>query len=337
MKKKISLKDIAQKVGVSTALVSYVLNNQKLDRISKAVAKKIRDTARELDYRTNQIARSLKTSKTNTIGLIVADISNPFSSSIARLIEDEADKHGYTVLYGSSDENAERSNKLVNIFVNQQVDGLIIAPTEHTEAQLVYLKKNDIPFVLIDRNFPGQDMNYVGIDNYGAAYKLTQHLIDQQRKRISIISFTSTLQNLADRKKGYLECLRANGRTADNALIKEVGLLFQKEQVEQAMQQLLNLPEPMDGILFTSNTISLYALKYLTTVNIRVPTDLAVVAFDETDAADMFYAPVTHIKQPLPQMAGIAISTLMKNIAGNVAAIEVQLQGEMIVRKSSVE
>src|SRR5205085_9380454 len=126
MIKKPSLKDIAQKVGVSTALVSYVLNNQKEGRIGKEVAQKIRDTATELNYRTNQIAKSLKTNKTFTIGLIVADISNPFSSGLARKIEEEADRNNYTVIFGSSDENAIRSNKLIDTFLNRQVDGLII-------------------------------------------------------------------------------------------------------------------------------------------------------------------------------------------------------------------
>src|SRR2546423_9040838 len=148
MRKKTSLKDIAERVGVSTALVSYVLNNQKEGRISKTVAQKIRDTAKQLNYSTNQIAKSLKTNKTYTIGLIVSDISNPFSSSLARIIEDEAEKNNYTVIFGSSDESAERSWKLINVLLNRQVDGFIIASAENAESQIVYLKENEIPFVL---------------------------------------------------------------------------------------------------------------------------------------------------------------------------------------------
>src|SRR5437867_1925426 len=146
MEKRISLKDIAQKVGVSTALVSYVLNNQKEGRIKKEVAQKIRDTAKALNYRTNQIARSLKMSKTFTLGLIVSNISNPFSSGLARIIEDEADKHKYTVIFGSSDENATKFSKLVDTFLNRQVDGLIVAPPEGAEAEITYLQQQGIPF-----------------------------------------------------------------------------------------------------------------------------------------------------------------------------------------------
>src|SRR5688500_6615893 len=154
MKKKTSLKDIASAVGVSTALVSYVLNNKKEGRIRKEVAEKIRTMAVELSYRPNQIAKSLKTNKTNTIGLIVADISKPFSSGLARIIEDEADTQGYTVIFGSSDEKAERCEKLIETLVNRQVDGLIIAPPADTAGQIIQLKKQQVPFVLVDRYFP---------------------------------------------------------------------------------------------------------------------------------------------------------------------------------------
>ncbi|HEV7622436.1 MAG TPA: LacI family DNA-binding transcriptional regulator, partial [Flavisolibacter sp.] len=148
MRTKVSLKDIAQKVGVSTALVSYVLNNQKVDRINKQLAQKIKETAIELNYRTNHIARSLKTNKTFTIGLIVSNISNPFSSALARIIEDEAGQQNYTVLFSSSDENEHKSLKLINVFLDHQVDGLIIAPTENAASQLSLLIENEIPFVL---------------------------------------------------------------------------------------------------------------------------------------------------------------------------------------------
>ncbi|MEP6845668.1 MAG: LacI family DNA-binding transcriptional regulator, partial [Panacibacter sp.] len=208
MKKKVSLKDIAQKVGVSIALVSYVLNNKKEGRIKKEVALKIKETARELNYRTNQIAKSLKTNKTNTIGLIVSDISNPFSSSLARIIEDEADKSGYTVIFGSSDEDAEKSQKLIDTFVNRQVDGLIIAPAEDSIAQILYLEEQGIPFVLIDRYFPEVKTNYVTLDNFKAAYGAVDLFLKASYKRIGLITYRSALHNLEERKDGYLSALK---------------------------------------------------------------------------------------------------------------------------------
>jgi LacI family transcriptional regulator len=179
MKKKASLKDIAQKVGVSIALVSYVLNNKKEGRINKDVALKIKDTAKQLNYKTNQIAKSLKTNKTYTIGLVVSDISNPFSSSLARIIEDEANKNNYTVIFGSSDEDANKSLKLIDTFLNKQVDGLIIAAAENTASQIQYLQEEGIPFVLIDRYFPELKTSFIALDNYQAAHEAVEHLIEK--------------------------------------------------------------------------------------------------------------------------------------------------------------
>jgi len=132
MERKVSIKDIARHLGVSTALVSYVLNN-KADRVGAEMAEKIRQAAIQLNYRPNLIARSLQSGKTNTLGLIVADISNPFFSHIARIIEDEAKRSGYTVIFGSNDESVEKSQALLDAFLNRQVDALIIAPAEFTE------------------------------------------------------------------------------------------------------------------------------------------------------------------------------------------------------------
>ena len=123
MEKRVLLKDIAAKVGVSIALVSYVLNNKE-GRVGPKMAEKIRKTAAEMNYLPNLVAKSLQSGKTHTIGLLVADISNAFFSRIARIIELEAEKLGYTVIFGSTDESADKSKLLIEAFLNRQVDGL---------------------------------------------------------------------------------------------------------------------------------------------------------------------------------------------------------------------
>ena len=165
MKKNVSQKDIAAKVGVSTALVSYVLNNKMEGRINKEMAARIRAAAEELNYRPNMIARSLSLSKTYTIGLVLADISNHFSSQIARIVENEANKYGYTVIMGSTDENADKAKNLIQHFLNRQVDGLLLGLPDDAENEVLYLKKLGIPFVLFDRYFPTIPTNVVDIDN----------------------------------------------------------------------------------------------------------------------------------------------------------------------------
>ena len=203
MNGKVSLKDVAKYLGVSTALVSYVINNKEKEaRVSEKMAKKIRSAVVKLNYQPNQIAKSLKSGKTNTIGLIVADISNPFFSSIARIIEDEARKKGYVVIFGSSDESAEKSQSLIDVFLNRQVDAFIIAPAENTEKQIKALQETGLPVVLIDRYFPSIHVDSVHIDNFQAAYKAVEHLIKNGRQKIAMMAYDTNLPHIQERKRG---------------------------------------------------------------------------------------------------------------------------------------
>lgn len=335
MKKKTSLKDIAQKVGVSIALVSYVLNNKKEGRINKDVALKIRETAKQLNYKTNQIAKSLKTNKTYTIGLIVSDISNPFSSSLARIIEDEANKNGYTVLFGSSDEDAEKSMKLIDAFINKQVDGLIIAAAENSASQIRYLQEEGVPFVLIDRYFPELKTSFIVLDNYKAAYEAVEYLIKRSYKRIALINFKSTLYNLIERRKGYVAALKKENIEIKKSWVKEICFDNIKSNVEKAMHELLSLKEPVEAILFGANTIAVHGLKYINKHKIKIPEQIAVISFDESDALDLFDPALTYIKQPLQQMGETATKLLLENINKNNKTMQVKMDGELVIRNSA--
>ena len=270
MTKKPSLKDIAQKAGVSVTLVSYVLNNQQENRINKETAKRIRAAASKLNYRTNQAARSLKTNKTFTLGLIVADISNPFFSGLARIIEDEAAAMNYTVIFGSSDENDEKYLRLINTFLNRQVDGLIIAPPPNSEAQIRYLQKQQTPFVLIDRYFPNLKTDYVILDNYASAYDATTHLIDNGRKRIGLITYKTDLVHLVDRKLGFVAALNDHNIKHRDSWIKEIGTANYPVEVENAVRDLLTMNTPVDACLFASNKIATHAVKYINTLPLNL-------------------------------------------------------------------
>lgn len=333
MEKKISLKDIAKKVGVSTALVSYVLNNQMENRISKEVAKKIRDAARKLNYRPNHIAKSLKTNKTFTIGLIVADIANAFFSTLARIVEDEAEKNGYTVIFGSSDEKAERSQKLIDVLLDRRVDGLIVAPTENSEEQIQALRQRAVPLVLIDRYFPALDVSSVGVNNYEAAYQCAVHLLKTGRRRVGVIGFKTKLLHLQDRKKGFLKALKDNGIAVSKTCIQEVALDARKEQVESSIDKLL--AEHVDALFFASNKISTLGLKYINQLPLKVPQDLALCSFDESDATDLFYAPLTHIRQPLEEMGRQAVQILLQDMKKGSRPTQLHLQAELLIGKST--
>ena len=337
MNRKVSLKDIAKEVGVSTALVSYVLNNLKEGRISKEISQKIREAALRLNYKTNQIAKSLKTNKTNTIGLIVADISNPFSSTLARIVEDEANKFNYTVIFGSSDENEQKSAKVIDTLLNRQVDGLIISPPAHSESQMLELQRQEIPFVLLDRYFPTIKTNYVALNNYAASFTASKHLIDVGCKRIGMVNYKSDLFHLQERTRGYISAMKEIKMPFKKEWLREIDISNNKLEIEKAVKELLNLKQPVDGLIFASNIIASYGLRYINTLPLTVPDDLSIVSFDETEYLDLFYAPLTYIKQPLQLMGEMATKILLDNIGSNNKIAQVDMEPELVIRASSIK
>ena len=333
MAKKTSLKDIAQAVGVSTTLVSYVLNNQKENRISKEVAKKIRQVAQELNYQTNQIAKSLKTNQTRTLGLIVADIANPFSAALARIIEDEVDQHEYTVIFGSSDENPQKCQKLITTLLNRQVDGLLIAAPDGTEAQVVQLQQQGIPFVLIDRYFPSLKTSYVALDNYQAMFSAVQQLIDSGYHRIGLITLKTSLFHIQERTRGYQSSLRANNLTTKKSWIREINRDGVTTDMAKAVQDLIH--SSVEAIVFASNTLTLAGLKHVKLLKKQVPQELALVGFDETEAYDLLDTPLTYIRQPIKEIGRLATKILLDTLTTKNQITQANLEATLVIQAST--
>lgn len=333
--KKVSLKDIATEAGVSTALVSYVLTNKEKEaRVGEEIAKKIREIARKLNYQPNHIARSLKSGRSFTIGLIVADISNPFFANIARTIEDEAKRNNYTVIFGSSDENVDKSRDLINVLLNRQVDGLIITPTEGSEEQINQLKAQKVPFVLIDRFFPEIEASHIAVNNYEAAYNAVSHLLKMGRKRIGMVAYKTTLHHISERKRGYKEALQAYHMTG-NTLLKSARYSHLKEDIKVSIDQLLSGRHPADAVFFATNSLAMEGLKYINSLGIHIPDQLAVITFDEGEALDLFYSPVTFVRQPILEMGKAAVRVLLEEIKDNKKEIEhICIDTALVVRKS---
>lgn len=336
MKFRVSIKDIAQSLGVSTALVSYVLNGKEKEaRVGKVIAEKIREKAKELNYQPNQIAKSLKSGKTFTIGVLVADISNPFFANIARIIEDEAKKNNYTVIFGSSDENPDKLRDLIDVLLKRQVDGLIIAPTVDSEPLVTQLQNQKIPFVLIDRYFPGIESNYISIDNHKAAYDAIVHLIKNGYKKISMVAYRMGLVHMQERERGYLDALKDHNLLETASLLREVNHSNIEEDVRSIIEEAVS-KNSVDAIFFATNSLATHGLKSIIGLDLKVPEDLAIVTFDESEAFDFFYSPLTFIRQPGEQMAKDAVRILLQTLQQKTKGPEqVCIPSELVVRKSS--
>jgi LacI family transcriptional regulator len=312
MKKNVSLKDIAGQLGVSVSLVSYVLNGHaKKKRVGDEMAKKILATAKRLNYQPNQIAKSLKTKKSQTIGLIVADIHYRYTTGITRAVESQAKKDGYTVIIGNSHEDLPTLSELIHVLVNRQVDGLIIVAAERAEAEIEALKKREIPFVLIDRIFPDVQANFIGIDNYLMAYRSTEYLVKKEKRHIAFINYTTSFFHLQERNRGYFQALKDHGLAIGDPLHRQIRKSHFEKDVKNAITTLTAKDSPCDAIFFATDTLAITGLKYLVDLKIKIPKDLSIFSFDESDAFALFECPITHFRQPLEEIGKAAVNLLL--------------------------
>ena len=335
MAKKVSLKDIAEKVGVSTALVSYVLNGkEKEKRVGAELVKKIKKVANDLNYTPNQIARSLRKGNTKTLGLIVADIANPFFGTMARVVEDEANRFGYTLVIGSSDEDSNKLGKLIDTLCNRQVDGFIIVPPEGSDSHIEELLKRDVPLVLTDRYFEWLDTNYVVLDNYAATNEATTYLINKGYRRIGIVAQDSELIHMSERVRGYSEAMKGNGLEKE-LCIEELKFSELKFKMLEIVMGLTSGDSPLEALIFATNSLSLGGLYSIKKTGLRVPNDLAIIGFDGNEAFDFFYAPLTYISQPIAEMAKESVRILIDQIEEeNNKTENIKLKHSLIIQDS---
>jgi len=334
MQKRVSMKDIASKVGVSVTLVSYVLNGQEKEkRVGAEVVKKIWQVAKELNYQPNQIARSLRTKSTMTIGLIVADIANPFFGHMARIIEYEAAEHKYTLIIGSSEEDKNKSESLINTLINRQVDGFIIVPAEGSSEQIQNLIRRNIPLVLIDRYFPEINSSHIVLDNFQATYDATLHLINEGYKRISMVAYKSSLIHMKERIRGYKEAMESQNLN-EHIKIAEIRYDYCRQDIEKALNDFVIESKNTHAILFATNALSISGLYTIQKKCLKIPEDIAFIGFDGGESFDLFSPPLSFVQQPLEEMAKEAFNVLLNLISGSRKIIQVMLGPNLIIRKS---
>jgi LacI family transcriptional regulator len=337
--KKACLNDIAEQLGVSRTLVSLVLNGKGREhRISDAVCKKVLVVAKEMNYQPNHLAKGLRTGKTHTIGLMIADIANPFFGKLGREIENEASRHGYRVIFCSSDENAENSGHQIEMLLQSQVDGLIISPPAGSEQQIEALEKSRMPYVLIDRYFPGINSNSITIDNFKAANEATSYLLNKGYRNIACITINNSLINMQQRLEGYRQAILDSGRTIDERLVKVLPFSHEKNDFVNAIRELTVAGEvKADAIFFTTSKVGIMALECIHDMELRIPEDIAVVSFDDPDAYRISYPPVTAVAQPLKEIGTQSVKMLLEMMNGSGRSKipeKVVLKAELIVRKS---
>lgn len=334
--KKLSIADIAKHLNISKTTVSFILNNRAQEkRISEELVQRVQDFIKEVGYRPNPIAKSLRTGKTNIIGLMVENIADPFFAAIARHIENKANKNGYKIIYCSTDNNTEKTKELLQMFREQNVDGYIIAPPPGIEQEIKSLIEDGLPVVFFDRHLPEVETDYVEINNEQSTFNATQYLIEQGFREIAFITFLSEQTQMKGRLNGYLHAIEQAGL---RTYVNQIKFNPNETLVIQSVYDFLKKNKKLDALFFGAIQAGTSGLKALKKAGIRVPRDLAALSFDDCDVFELFSPSISAIAQPIDKIAECAIDLLLHKLNnGNTdeARKSVVVDTELILRESS--
>lgn len=307
-----TIRDVAKEARVSIATVSHVINETRY--VSQELAVRVQTAMERLNYFPNGIARSLKTQKTHTIGLIISDISNPFFSTLVRGVEDAAAENGYSVIISDTDEDLVKEKLYIRVLIQRRIDGLIIAPTGKEDQDLRLLSERGIPLVFVDRKLDGVEADSVLSKNIEGAYQATKYLIKNGHRRIGIILGLKDVSTSEERFIGYKKALKEFAIAEDRELIAQGN--FKIEGGMKACKQLFSLQNPPSAVFSLNNLTTIGVLRTLRELGLRYPKDIEVVGFDDSEWVDMLDFSLPTVVQHPYEMGYQATQLLFARIKG---------------------
>jgi LacI family transcriptional regulator len=305
-----TIHDVARHAGVSPVTVSRVLNRSA--RVSPATEERVRRAMAELGYVPSSAARSLRLRQTRTLALLVPDITNPFWTTVARGVEDAAQSCGYSVFLGNTDENPSKQRDYLMALVGQRVDGVIVAPYDSNPDGLALLQQKRIPTVLIDRRVEGWHADTVIGDSLAGACALVTHLIALGHRRIAMISGPASTTTATDRVAGYCLALQQAGLPLAPELVCFGE--YRPASGERLTAAVLGLDPRPTAIFAANNLIAIGVIAAVGRAGLRIPEDVAVVAFDDLPDAARVFPFLTVAVQPAYEMGATAARLLLNRL-----------------------
>lgn len=334
--KGVSIKDIAKQAGVSPTTVSFVLNGKaKEKRISDQVSKKILKLAAKLKYKPNQLARGLRTGKTKTIGLMVEDIANHFFANVAKIVEEEADKFGYKVLYGSTEDDLAKAKGLLEVLEYRQVDGYIITPTPNLDKEIEALKNARKPMVLMDRYLPQIPTNYVMVNNFQGSYDAAEYLLDLGYSKIGLVTTTSEQIQMKERLNGFTAAMKAHNASFPRKMLKKIPFTVANEEAVEQIKSFIKSVPDLDALFFSTNYLGIYGIESIKELGLKIGEDIAVISFDDHDLFRLHTPGITCVAQPINDIARNLIQVLMHELNGNTSQINQVILPATLVKRES--
>ncbi len=309
MAKKTSISDIATALNISKTTISFIINGKaKEKRISDVLTERVLKYIEEKDYKPSQLAQSLSTGKTMTIGLMVEKISDYFFAQMAYHIEELAYQNGYKILYCSTDNDPEKTRELIQLFKDRHVDGYIITPPAGLENEIKDLIDDGLPVVLFDRFYKEVESSYVILDNYKASYNATKYLAEQKFKNIAFIELENEQSQMEDRRLGYEKVLQEHRL---KPIIEKVSYTNDAAQTVKQLVKFLKQNKQLDAMYFATNYLAFSGVKALNLLGYKIPDDMAIIAFDDHQVFDYYPPTITAVAQPISELARQSIRVLL--------------------------
>lgn len=303
--------------------------------VNAATRRRVEDAVRDLGYRPSRVARRLRVTHgySDLVGLVIPDLQNPFFADLARGVEDVAERHGYTVLIGNSDESVEKESRYLNAMRAEAVDGIILPPSCEGRSTAIDLARAGVPLVCVDRRLAQARVDTVVVDNVRGAAEATEHLLALGHRRIGYLEGKQGVSTTRERLEGYRSALAAHGLEPDRALVLAGD--SRPESGRRLAQQLLEQPDRPSALLVGNGMMMLGVMEAIHALGLRVPRDVAVVGYDDMPWALALTPALTVVRQPGYELGVRAMELLRQRIREpERSIITVMLQPELVVRGS---
>ncbi|HEY5584765.1 MAG TPA: LacI family DNA-binding transcriptional regulator [Ruminiclostridium sp.] len=326
-----TIKDVAKLTGLSIGTISKVINGGAVLEINRILIEK---AIKELDFKVNETARSLKTNRSKTIGIILPSLENYFCTSVVAYVEQYLSKHGYGTIICNYREDPEVEKEKLNFLVNKMVDGVVIIPSGKVKDEIINILNRDVPVVLIDRLIKGINCDAVLVDNFNASYNAVEQLITRGHKRTAIICGPKDVYTSDERLKGYLAVHENYNLEVDNNLIK-FGDYYLKSGYDLCLQ-LIEMENPPTSIFVTNYDMTLGVITALNEKNIKLSEEISVIGFDNIGMSKIVKPSLSIVIQPMEQIGEAVAHLILKRIKGDKTNYPnvTRLKAELVMKDS---
>ena len=332
---RVTLRDIANAIGVHPSTVSRVLNPKTRQMVTADIAEKVLTTADEMGYRPNLFALSLKTNRSFTAGVLIPDLNNPVFPPIITGIDQVMDGAGYTVIVANTDNQVERERTCLERLRERHVDGVILATAQRNDELVKHCREENIPLVLINRSTEEAQVPYVIADDFGGIGKVVDHLAGLGHRKIAHVAGPQTMSTGDRRYQGFVAGMRNNNLQLNDDLVVTC-TAFTEAEGRRAASKLLAIGAEFTAVVAGNDLLALGCYDAFDARGIKCGRDISVTGYNDMPFADKFNPPLTTVHVPLQEMGAEAARMLLERLNDpETPARSIHLKSELIVRKST--